>query len=248
MKKSSLGILALAALAAGIAHPACAQKNGKVELKSLNDSLSYGIGSQIGTNVRGDLARAGLGGLNMKLIQAGFRDGSDSTMQASAEALDAVLRDYMMKHQQEQQERETAAAEANLKAGQAWLAENGKRKGVVTTSTGLQYEVIIPGSGAMPTADSQVEVNYRGTLTNGLEFDSSYKRGQSANFGLNQVIPGWTEVLQLMSEGAKWKVYIPSELAYGARGNGQNIPGNSVLVFDLELLKVLSNSKPGTAK
>ncbi|HEX2617461.1 MAG TPA: FKBP-type peptidyl-prolyl cis-trans isomerase [Flavobacteriales bacterium] len=245
--RSSLGVIALSALMSALSLSATAQ-GGKVVLKTASDSLSYGIGTQIGRNVRQQLQRGPFSELNMDLLKAGFNDGVDSTLKVPADLLDGCVRAEMMKQQEAQMAKDNAAAELNLKKGQEWLAANGKKPGVVTTSTGLQYEVITPGAGAKPTTESQVEVHYRGTLTNGQEFDSSYKRGQPAQFALNGVIPGWTEVLQLMSEGAKWKVYIPSELAYGSRGMGNDIPGNSVLVFDIELLKVMTNCQPGTGK
>ena len=128
----------------------------------------------------------------------------------------------------------------NKAAGEKFLAENKTKEGVVTTPSGLQYKVITKGTGAIPADTSKVKVNYKGTLIDGTFFDSSIKRGQPATFGVSQVIPGWVEALQLMPEGAKWKLYIPSELAYGAQGAGEMIPPHSTLVFEVELLKVLN--------
>lgn len=119
---------------------------------------------------------------------------------------------------------------------QQWLLENGKREEVVVLPSGLQYEILQPGTGANPTVNSRVTVHYEGKLTNGNVFDSSYKRGQPATFGVTQVIAGWTEALQLMPQGSKWRLYIPSELGYGERGAGGSIPGNAILIFDVELL------------
>ena len=119
------------------------------------------------------------------------------------------------------------------------LQENSKRPGIVTLPSGLQYEVIKEGNGKKPRATDKVKCHYEGTLIDGTLFDSSIRRGQSAVFGVNQVIAGWTEALQLMSEGAKWKLYIPAELAYGAQGAGEMIPPHSTLIFDVELLEVL---------
>jgi FKBP-type peptidyl-prolyl cis-trans isomerase FkpA len=130
------------------------------------------------------------------------------------------------------------AAEKNIEAGLAYLEENGKREGVVTTDSGLQYEVLTEGEGASPAATDVVKVHYRGTLLDGTEFDSSYKRGEPAEFPLNRVIAGWTEGVQLMKEGAKYRFHIPSELAYGQRSTGAITP-NSTLVFDVELLEVV---------
>lgn len=128
--------------------------------------------------------------------------------------------------------------EENKAAGIAFLAENAKKTGVVTTASGLQYEVLTEGSGASPSATDSVTVHYRGTTIDGTEFDSSYSRGAPATFPLNRVIAGWTEGVQLMKEGAKYRFYIPSDLAYGPRGAGQAIGPNSTLIFDIELIKV----------
>ena len=130
---------------------------------------------------------------------------------------------------------------ANIEAGKKFLEENKKREGVVTLPSGLQYEVITEGNvGHYAKATDQVQCHYEGTLIDGTLFDSSIKRGQPATFGVNQVIPGWVEALQLMPEGAKWKLYIPSDLAYGAQGAGEMIPPHSTLVFEVELQKILS--------
>lgn len=132
-----------------------------------------------------------------------------------------------------------ATAEENKTAGAAFLAENGKKTGIVTTASGLQYEVLTKGTGTKsPSATDLVEVNYEGKLLDGKVFDSSYKRGESISFPLNRVIKGWTEGLQLMTEGAKYRLYIPSDLAYGERGAGRDIPANAALIFDVELLKI----------
>lgn len=117
-----------------------------------------------------------------------------------------------------------------------WLLENSKKEGVMALPSGLQYEVLQPGDGPKPGVNSRVTVHYEGSLTDGKVFDSSYKRGQPATFGVTQVISGWTEALQLMPQGSKWRLYIPSELGYGERGAGASIPGNAILVFDVELL------------
>ncbi len=127
--------------------------------------------------------------------------------------------------------------EENLKAGEAFLAENAKKENIVTTESGLQYEILTPGEGPSPTARTNVTVHYRGTTLDGNEFDSSYKRGSPASFPLNRVIKGWTEGLQLMNVGAKYRFFIPSELAYGKRGAGRDIGPNATLIFEVELIK-----------
>nr|WP_207063380.1 FKBP-type peptidyl-prolyl cis-trans isomerase [Motiliproteus sp. SC1-56] len=136
-----------------------------------------------------------------------------------------------------------AQAAANLKEGQAFLAENAGREGVQQTESGLQYRVVRPGEGGRPSADDQVRVHYRGSLLDGTTFDSSYDRGSPAVFPVNRLIPGWTEALQLMREGAHWTLYIPSQLAYGKRSPSASIPPNSTLVFDLELLGIETSTE-----
>lgn len=137
------------------------------------------------------------------------------------------------------EELESKMSAASIEQGKAFLEENKKRPGVVTLNSGLQYEVINEGNGKKPQATDRVKCHYEGTLIDGTLFDSSIQRGEPAVFGVNQVIPGWVEALQLMSEGSKWKLYIPSDLGYGARGAGEMIPPHSTLVFEVELLEVL---------
>jgi len=138
----------------------------------------------------------------------------------------------------DEQEAGQQPAQDNLAKGEAFLAENATREGVTTLPSGLQYKVIEAGSGPSPKRTDQVTVHYRGTLIDGTEFDSSYSRNKPATFRLDRVIPGWTEGLQLMQQGAKWQLYIPAGLAYGESGSGARIPPNSALVFDVELIKV----------
>lgn len=150
---------------------------------------------------------------------------------SSREAQD-MLNEYFQQKEREQ-------AQSAIAEGAAYLEENGKREGVITTKSGLQYQVLTEGTGAKPKATDQVRCHYEGRLIDGTVFDSSYKRGEPADFGLNQVIPGWTEGVQLMSEGAKYRFFIPYLLGYGERGAGAQIPPYSTLVFDVELIKVL---------
>ena len=135
-------------------------------------------------------------------------------------------------------EKNKQLGEKNKKEGEAFLAENKTKEGVKTLQSGLQYKVIKEGTGKTPKADETVVTNYRGTLTDGTEFDSSYKRGQPATFPVKGVIPGWTEALQLMREGSKWELFIPSSLAYGERGAGNTIGPNATLIFEIELISV----------
>lgn len=216
---------------------ACSQgQKGRVSLTNEMDSLSYAIGADIGANFK----RSRLDSVNLDAMRMGLRDGLDSAAIMDEETLQSVVQNYMMKLQQERMAEEAKQGEANRVAGEEYLAENAKREGVMTTPSGLQYEVITMGTGPKPEASDRVKVHYRGTLIDGTEFDSSYKRGEPATFGVGQVIRGWVEGLQLMPAGSKWKLHIPSDLAYGPSGGpGGSIPPNSVLVFEVELIEVL---------
>jgi FKBP-type peptidyl-prolyl cis-trans isomerase FklB len=216
---------------------ACSQgQKGRLQLKTEMDSVSYAIGADIGANFK----RSKLDSVNLDVMKMGLRDGLDSASMMDDETLQMVVQGYMMKLQQERMAEDAKKGEANRAAGEEYLAANGKREGVITTASGLQYEVITMGTGAKPTADQQVRVHYAGKLIDGTEFDSSYKRGEPATFGVGQVIQGWVEGLQLMPAGSKWKLHIPSDLAYGPSGGpGGSIPPNSVLIFDVELLEIV---------
>ncbi|MCL5043365.1 MAG: FKBP-type peptidyl-prolyl cis-trans isomerase [Gammaproteobacteria bacterium] len=193
--------------------------------------VSYGIGRQMGDQ----LASSNIPDLDLDAVAAGLRDAFNQLPSQVAEAdLQAAFQNLQAKMQAQADQ----AAGAMRQAGEEFLAENAKREGVVTLASGLQYEVISAGTGATPNASSTVQTHYEGTLINGDVFDSSYKRGQPAEFPVGGVIAGWTEALQLMQEGAKWRLFIPSNLAYGERAAG-SIPPHSTLVFDIELLKVL---------
>jgi FKBP-type peptidyl-prolyl cis-trans isomerase len=228
-------ILSIVLLLSACGNSVTGQKS-RVDLKTNLDSVSYGIGTDIGSN----LMLSGLEDINVDALAMGIRDAIDSAEVMTGEQVQKLVQAYMIEAQQKSMERQQAEGEANLVAGESWLSENGKRSGVVTTDSGLQYEVIKMGDGPKPTAQSQVRVHYRGTLIDGSEFDSSYQRGQPATFGVGQVIRGWTEALQLMPAGSQWKLYIPAGLAYGnTRGPGGQLPPNSALIFEVELLEVL---------
>ena len=152
--------------------------------------------------------------------------------------MSGVLSDLQKRMFAVQQERLKEVSARNLEEGTAFMAQNAKKDGVKTLPSGLQYKVIKEGKGKMPKAEDTVTVNYRGTFMDGTEFDSSYKRGEPVTFQVNGVIKGWTEALQLMKEGSKWELFIPSDLAYGERGAGQTIPPNSTLIFQVELISV----------
>lgn len=206
----------------------------KVKLETQVDKVSYSIGMDIGRSFKMQSLD-----INSAALIQGIKDGIGGEQ---ALLTDAEMRETMEKFQEEMMSKMAAAdqpkADQNQKDGDAFLAENSKRPGIVTLPSGLQYEVLKEGTGASPTASDLVTVHYRGTLIDGKEFDSSYKRGETATFPVNGVIAGWTEALQLMKEGAKWKLFIPPNLAYGARGAGPDIGPNATLIFEVELINV----------
>ena len=193
------------------------------------DKFSYAIGLGIGQN----LSSMGIQGLAVDDFAQAIRDVLEGNHTAISHN---EAREIVNKYFEELEAKMSAVA---IEQGKAFLEENKKRPGIVTLPSGLQYEVINEGTGKKPKATDQVRCHYEGTLVDGTLFDSSIQRGEPAVFGVNQVIPGWVEALQLMSEGAKWKLYIPSDLGYGARGAGEMIPPHSTLVFEVELLEVL---------
>jgi FKBP-type peptidyl-prolyl cis-trans isomerase FklB len=202
------------------------QKN----LKSAREKASYSIGLNIGSDMRSQPVE-----LDLDALTLGIRDsfsGKESRLSEDER------RDAMNQLQQEAMAKAKEQAEKNQKEGEKFLAENKKKKGVVTLASGLQYKVIKKGKGEKPKLTDQVTTNYKGTLIDGTEFDSSYGRGEPATFPVNGVIPGWTEALQLMEVGSKWELYVPANLAYGERGAGQKIGPHSTLVFDVELLSI----------
>ena len=193
------------------------------------DKFSYGLGMGIGQN----LLSMGVQDMSVEDFVKGIKDvlAGEKTELTHAEAQKVVNEHF--------QKLAEAAYAVNKEAGENFLAENAKKEGVVTLPSGLQYKVITEGSGKKPSATDRVQCHYEGTLIDGTVFDSSIKRGEPAVFGVNQVIRGWVEALQLMQEGAKWRLYIPYDMAYGEHGAGEMIPPYSALVFDVELIKVL---------
>ena len=199
------------------------------------DRLSYALGLSMGNNFRSS-------GIESLSVQD-FADGVAAVFygdkpKMSYDEAKKEIQDFFTALQQKQEEAAKAMAEVNAKAGREFLDENGKRHEVKTTASGLQYEVLEEGTGAQPTAKDTVKVHYTGKLIDGTVFDSSVERGEPATFGVTQVIPGWVEALQLMKAGAKWRLYIPSQLAYGPNGAGGVIGPNQTLIFDVELLEV----------
>ena len=200
------------------------------------DRLSYALGLSMGNNFRS----SGINEINV----GDFTDGvaavfSGAQPKMSYDEAKEVIRVFFTDLEEKQKAEAAKMAEVNKVAGEEFLAKNGLRAEVTTLPSGLQYEVIETGNGVQPTASDQVEVHYTGRLIDGMVFDSSVERGVPATFGVTQVIAGWVEALQLMKAGSKWRLYIPSGLAYGAQGAGQIIGPNATLIFDVELIKVI---------
>lgn len=249
-KKTAIMAVSIAMLAACSqqseekkAAPAQAAAPAEKALSSESAKLSYAIGMDIGMSLKSldtDFDR--------KALIAAINDRLDGKALKLSDADAGKVKQAFFQKQNEKRAAEMkAAAEKNKTEGAKYLAENGKKKGVTTTKSGLQYAVITEGKGAKPKATDKVTVNYRGTLIDGTEFDSSYKRGQPVTFPLNGVIKGWTEALQLMNVGSKYRIVLPSELAYGDRGAGPKIGPNSVLIFEVELLGI-GEPKPAETK
>ncbi len=236
MKNSILYLLVFGLI---VAATSCQQGGpANVKMETSVDSVSYAIGVLVGTNNKKQLESApGSDEMSMEIMSAAFRSASlGEEPKMTQEEANALVQQFF----QDASERE---AQANLEEGNKFLEENAAREGVTTTESGLQYEVLTEGTGEKPAATDKVRVHYHGTLTDGTVFDSSVERGEPAVFGVNQVIKGWTEALQLMPVGSKWKVFIPSELAYGPRGAGGDIGPNSALVFEVELLEIVKEGK-----
>ena len=193
------------------------------------DKLSYALGLSMGHNFLG----SGIKSLNVedfaKGVEAVYKQEKP---EISFDEAKKIINEFFSNLQDE-------IAETNKQAGKEFLAENAKRSGVVVLPSGLQYEVLAEGKGRKPKVTDKVQCHYHGTLIDGQVFDSSIQRGTPTVFGVNQVIPGWVEALQLMPEGSRWKLYIPSDLAYGEQGAGGSIPANATLIFEVELIKIL---------
>ena len=205
-------------------------KIGAVKLVTTADTVSYALGVNMASNVK----NMGLEEINLQVFAKAFQDVyANEKLQITEAATNPILQAYFSTIMEKK-------AASTLADGQKWLADNGKKTGVKTTASGLQYEVLREGTGPKPTAANMVKVHYHGTTTDGKVFDSSVDRGQPVEFSLNGVIPGWTEGIQLMSVGSKYKFYIPGNLAYGARPpQGSGIAPNATLIFEVELLEIL---------
>ena len=206
----------------------------KLELKDQKEKESYSLGYQFGHNVKAQGVD-----IDLDIYTSGIKDAlGGKEPQMSQEEIRSTIRGLQQRLQAARQKELKEQAEKNVEEGKKFLAENQKKEGIKTLPSGLQYKVMTEGSGKTPQATDTVTVNYKGTLIDGTEFDSSYKRGQPASFKVNGVIKGWTEALQLMKEGSKWQLFIPHDLAYGERGAGRTIPPGSTLIFEVELISV----------
>lgn len=206
--------------------------------------MSYAIGLDIGTTMKRQLIDVDQG-----LMSKGIQDGlSGATPILNPDQVKQVMSTFQKDMMEKQAAARKATGEKNEEEGKKFLEENKKKEGIKTTASGLQYKVLKEGSGAKPKETDTVEVNYRGTLIDGTEFDSSYKRGKPAKFPVNRVIKGWTEGLQLMTPGSKYQFFVPSELAYGERGAGGEIGPSATLIFDVELLGVTAATPTPVAK
>jgi len=206
----------------------------KLELKDQKDKESYSLGYQFGQNLKFQGVD-----INLDVYTSGIRDtlgGKEPKM--SQEEIRATISELQKRITAARQKELKELAAKNVEESKKFLAENQKKEGIKTLPSGLQYKVLTEGTGKTPKETDNVTVNYKGTLIDGTEFDSSYKRGQPATFQVNGVIKGWTEALQLMKEGSKWQLFIPPELGYGERGAGSQIPPNSTLIFEVELISV----------
>src|SRR5215831_2690631 len=205
------------------------------QLKDQKDKVSYSIGMNIGAN----LSRQKVD-INPDILAAGIKDAIAGKTQLTQDQ----VKDVMQQFEKDMEQKQKDAGEKNKAEGTKFLEENKKKPGVKTTASGLQYKADKEGTGAQPKATDMVTVNYRGTLIDGTEFDSSYKRGQPATFPLNGVIKGWTEGLQLMKKGAKYQFFVPSNLAYGERAVSPDIGANATLIFEVELLEIKPPATP----
>jgi FKBP-type peptidyl-prolyl cis-trans isomerase len=228
----------LALLGVMVAVSACQKSSANAPLKTDDQQASYALGMNIGNQLKPAAKR-----LDKPALERGLEDalaGRDPAL--PKDSLQKLLQAFSSKVQKDEMDQRTAEGAKNAKAGKAYMAENAKKPGVKTTEDGLQYEVLTEGKGPRPDSADQVTINYKGTLVDGTEFDSSYKRGQPATFAVNRVIKGFSEGLRLMRVGSKYRLVIPPELAYGAQGSGSAIGPDETLIFEVEMLKIDSAS------
>jgi FKBP-type peptidyl-prolyl cis-trans isomerase FklB len=212
-----------------------------VALKTQKDKFSYALGMNLGTSLQKQSVP-----VDPAILARGLRDALAGKTQMTDDEARAAIMAVQTEMRKKMEDSRQAAGAGNKKEGDAFLAANKAKEGVTTLPSGLQYKILTAGTGPKPTATDSVVCNYRGTLINGKEFDSSYKRGQPATFPVNGVIKGWTEALQLMPVGSKWQLFVPADLAYGDRGAGADIGPGSTLIFEVELMSIQDKSKDAT--
>ncbi|MEW6195324.1 MAG: FKBP-type peptidyl-prolyl cis-trans isomerase [Bacteroidota bacterium] len=211
-----------------------AQTESSIDFKTLEDSISYSIGQNVGKNLKDPELK-----VNFTILAQAMKDAVEGRSRLNDEQMEKCLMALNTKIVAKRSAEMNAVKEKNKIIGDEFLAKNRTAEGVITLPSGLQYKIITTGNGAQPTSNDKVKVHYKGTLIDGREFDSSYKRNEPAVFGVTQVIKGWTEALQLMHVGDKWMLYIPSDLAYGDRGASELIQPGSTLIFEVELLDIV---------
>ena len=241
MESTMIKAVKLSAIAAAVALMSACGNAEQESVKPVTDAdkQSYALGASMGKYLNDNLKQnQDLGiKLNEKMIIGGIKDALAEKLQLNEEEIRTVMMALETETREKRAAHQEKLAQEAVAVGKKFLAENAKKEGITVTDSGLQFEVLTPGEGNKPSATDRVTVHYKGTLLDGTEFDSSYGRGEPSTFGLNQVISGWTEGLQHMPVGAKYKFYIPSELAYGSRSTGK-IPANSALIFEVELLEI----------
>lgn len=241
MKKCFALIVSLLLTGAGLACAQEAEMEGAAEGTPATqvEKVSYSIGLNMGRSLQQQSVE-----VDVDQLTQGIRDGlSGAEAKMTDEEIQTVMQAFQQEMMQKAQQQQAEAASKNEAEGAEFLAENKEREGVMVTDSGLQYEVLEEGDGPKPSAEDQVTVHYKGTLIDGTVFDSSYDRGQPATFPLNAVIPGWTEGVQLMNVGSKYKLYIPPQLGYGAQGQGPTIGPNATLIFEVELLEIVEEGE-----
>ena len=247
MKKAQITVLIVSVLILSACQPPPAELI-KVEVLALDtqqQAQSYAMGASLGHIIESKMAHQREAGIEYDpiLLVKGFIAAMQGQSQLDKNKIQSIISDVESLVREKQDELKAQVGDENKAEGLIFLASNAKRAGIIVTQSGLQYEVLKNGEGSQPKATDTVKVNYLGTLLDGTEFDSSYARNKPASFPLNRVIKGWTEGVQLMNLGAKYKFYVPSDLAYGARSTGK-ITGHSTLVFEVELLEIIKTGKP----
>ena len=248
-KTIKLSLIEASVLALTACNQEAKKEQADVKLDTVAQQQAYGIGASVGNFLNKDLADKKEIGieLDQALLMRGFEDALAGNAKIDEEKIREVLTALDESVRTKQEEKAKVESEKSKVEGEKYLADNAKKEGVMVTESGLQYEVMSEGEGAKPVATDVVKVHYKGTLLDGTEFDSSYSRNEPTTFPLNRVIPGWTEGLQLMPVGSKYKFTIPSDLAYGDRDLGK-IPANSTLIFEVELLEIQNDAEAAAAE